>query len=575
MSKNDQLLLTRALNASRHSFFPTYAGLRLIGEQVPNDSAGFLDAMVRRRIQSGDKWRFREFQMYKGSKNLDAKIEHEYRTCIAPSPITALAEAYILGLLAQSSCFSTNSNTYSYRWPKNKKSGSSYEFFASGYKQRNLDIEERLKVPGSVAVITDIKSFYPSAKKNVLINDIKHLITKSSGELKDLGEGIIDFYSQLVSCGPPGIPIGPSSAHILGNLCLSDVDTELSTEFGHSYFRYVDDIIVICDAAETQKTKNKILQCLSSANFEINEDKTIELNYENWKRCVSRPDIAGEDSFHDFSSDLAIYLAFHPKKSEALKTAFKNAGVSIPINRLLALSSYSRYRYFISRRSELSRNIAIWMTSEKSLIERSVRLKNNQLKSLDALISEPSEDTPSLRRWQVQRIRRVVNSLFYLQSFGEWEGNTRLFDSVPELIEQQALAKALSSGCIDSVLPFFGRGPSAFAELWHEHGDRAPTMSSTCHSVPATDSLTVLRLHGVLPENIDTGLSCEHRLFTAAAPSSPNKRKDPDLSFEDEFESLRLGSSGEDISKLTKTRYSRQENSSLEALLLLSSEYRS
>ena len=125
MQIDDQTLLIRTLNASRQNYFPTYVGLRLIGDQVHKDSSGFLNAMVRRRIQSGDKWRFRIFDMYKGSRGSSESIEHEYRRCLAPSPITALAETYILGLLSESPDFSDTSNVYSYRWPSTSRSGSS------------------------------------------------------------------------------------------------------------------------------------------------------------------------------------------------------------------------------------------------------------------------------------------------------------------------------------------------------------------------------------------------------------------------------------------------------------------
>ena len=578
MQIDDQTLLIRTLNASRQSYFPTYVGLRLIGDQIHKDSSGFLNAMVRRRIQSGDKWRFRMFDMYKGSRGSRESIEHEYRRCVAPSPITALAEAYILGLLSESPDFSDTSNVYSYRWPSTSRSGSSYEFFATGYRQRNVDIATLLESPDTVAVVTDIKSFYPSVRKEKITEVLKQSINASPGRLKIMGEGVIDFFDQLMSASPCGIPIGPASAHILGNLSLREADAELSKKFGSNYFRYVDDIVVVCSRSKRQEVEQQIRDCLDRMQFSINEDKTVELDAEGWRKSISRSDISGDDNFQQFSRDLTIYLAFHPGKAAGLKSAFRDAGLCIPIDRFLSLSSYSRYRYFLSRKTGslgLSHKLAIWMTSERKLVERGIKLKANQLQSLDILLAEPVELIPNLRRWQVQRIRRVVNALFYLRGFAEWKVDDDLFNAVPELVEQRALGQALSSQSISHVLPFFGRGPAAFGELWREYGEgpiRLPNMET---SLATVDSLTSLRLQGILPEDEGIFEGSEHRLYSVASPNSPSARQQPDLSFEDEFQSLRLGVSGEDIVNILKTRYSLRESSPLEALSLLSSEYRS
>ncbi len=57
--------------------------------------------------------------------------------------------------------------------------------------------------------------------------------------------------------------------------------------------------------------------------------------------------------------------------------------------------------------------------------------------------------------------------------------------------------------------------------------------------------------------------------------SNTSSRTIPDLSYEDEFESLKLGTSVHEISALAQTRYSQSEGTALSALSLLSSEYRS
>lgn len=132
MAGFDQTLLIRALNSTRQLYFPSYVGLRLIGSQLSSGENDYLRKLVRRRLIAGDAWRFKPFKLYKGSVNTPQGIEHQYRDCFAPSPLTAIAEAFILMKFAETPAFDVSSNVYSYRWPPSNKSGGSYRYFFDG-----------------------------------------------------------------------------------------------------------------------------------------------------------------------------------------------------------------------------------------------------------------------------------------------------------------------------------------------------------------------------------------------------------------------------------------------------------
>jgi hypothetical protein len=125
-------------------------------------------------------------------------------------------------------------------------------------------------------------------------------------------------------------------------------------------------------------------------------------------------------------------------------------------------------------------------------------------------------------------------------------------------------------------LPFYGRGPAAFSEIWLEHGK-----SSAKFATPQTinnaeiDALVSLRLSGTISsETIQSIQINDSRLYNIVNLNT-SSRTIPDLSYEDEFESLKLGTSEQEISELAQTRYSQSEGTALSALSLLSSEYRS
>lgn len=578
---NGHILLTRAMNAVRPTYFPSYTGLRLIGSQMPVDNTGYLERMIFRRLRAADSWRYRSFKLYKGTVFRQGESEHVYRDCLAPSPSTAIAEAVILALMATDPAFNVPERVFSYRWPKTPFSGGNYEYFAEGYRERNIEIAAAL-TKGKVAVVTDIKGFYPSVSTDKIESTLKARLTGDLSQLRSSAEEIMEFYHGLVKSGGQGIPIGPASGHVLGHLVLEDVDKELTEKFGPAYFRYVDDIIVVANEADSRRVEKAVEASLRRYGFEPNVDKTVALPVQEWKHSVLRPDITSADTFSAFTRDLTVYLAFHPDRADEIKAAFATNGLTVPVGRLLAISKYSRYRYFLRRRKApdgLKHAMSLWRSRSEEFPRRALKLKATYEQALASLVIEPHEKDPSLRRWQIQRIRRVVNVLFYLRNFGEWRDRSSQLEEFPELTEQHALAEALSSGRVNPVLPFYGRGVFAFAELWREYGNGFAEFDWTKNGLTSVELESVITLQFCGTLDVVGGLLIgEHpqaRLMRVASRDCPKKRTNPDLSFEDELESLRLSVSNEELSELARTRYSLTESTALDALALMSAEYRS
>jgi hypothetical protein len=220
----------------------------------------------------------------------------------------------------------------------------------------------------------------------------------------------------------------------------------------------------------------------------------------------------------------------------------------------------------------------LYFAKNTDFLQRGLGLKTAYEQTLREYINAPTESSGNLRRWQVQRTRRVINSLFYLRRFDEWGQHMNVFETFPELVEQRELATSLSCGTVNPILPFYGSGPAAFAELWAEHdqGTFSLSLPERGFNLAEIDGLITLRLHGTLSADAlqFSGDNNNLRLLGIVNRHS-SVRSLPDLSFDDEFESLSLGSTEQEISKLVRTRYSLAEGSVLEALSLISSEYRS
>lgn len=577
----DETLLVRSLNVAKPYYFPSYLGLRLIGDQLPKGDTDYLQHTLIRRLNAGDQWRFKKYSMYKGSQYSEGNLQHEYRDCLCPSPLTAICESLILQTMAINPEFAVHPRVYSYHWATSSRAGSSYQFFSEGYRKRNFDISAALSENDQVAVITDIKSFYPSVDKNKLSRILREKPLKNIERDKLSGEAVLNYFDQLLSQDVPGIPIGPASSHVLGHLAMRDIDDELSRKYGNKYFRYVDDIVVVCNKNDMDAVANDIDRCISENGFFLNTSKTAFADYTVWNENMMSDDISHSDSFRKLCKDLGIYLSFFPDRVNSLREMFSNNGLSIPINRISALSNYSRYRKFLGwllYQKGKYQYLAILLSNNDAFVKRAIDIKATHESSAVRLLNEKPSDVPNIRRWQIQRMRRVINPLFYLREFGEWSDVGGLLSEHPEFIEQRALASALKTGNADPVLPYYGRGPAAFSELWVEYGKSIATIGAKSnYSDVEVDGISTLLLQGAIQASqvdlLHESKAC--RMLRLAGGLDRDSRKIPDLSFEDEIGSLMLGATNEKLKKLSMTRHSSSEYSGLDALSLLAEEYRS
>jgi retron-type reverse transcriptase len=126
----------------------------------------------------------------------------------------------------------------------------------------------------------DIKGFYDSINQNILLEKIK-MKTESSLFLSLIENAIINptvpknhskkdrsSFSQY-----SGIPQGLSISNILANIYLYDFDQTIKPNCDY-YYRYVDDIFLICPADKKDNVYASIKNMLQRLNLEINTDKT-------------------------------------------------------------------------------------------------------------------------------------------------------------------------------------------------------------------------------------------------------------------------------------------------------------
>lgn len=94
--------------------------------------------------------------------------------------------------------------------------------------------------PGGIFLRVDVKDYYPSISRDKILKIIKRSIKKT--QAISLIRAAIE--TQTIDEKDGGIPQGLSISNILAAVYLRDMDEELSKLY--AYFRYVDDILVLC-----------------------------------------------------------------------------------------------------------------------------------------------------------------------------------------------------------------------------------------------------------------------------------------------------------------------------------------
>ncbi len=125
----------------------------------------------------------------------------------------------------------------------------------------------------------DIKGFYDHINRDILFSMLKKKIKKDE-VLSLLKKAILNKtvpLSQISSTATEeeatdkGVPQGISISNILANIYLSDIDAKFQKKNGIAYFRYVDDILILCTDKNKNRIYNSIKRDFSKLELSIND----------------------------------------------------------------------------------------------------------------------------------------------------------------------------------------------------------------------------------------------------------------------------------------------------------------
>lgn len=153
----------------------------------------------------------------------------------------------------------------------------------SPYLHKIIDDVSRAMMEGKFDGVLrlDVKDFYPSIRHDLLLNQISKKIRKKEilHLVKDAisKQTVVKASSQKKIYNTTGMPQGLSISNILANVYMQPIDRKYQRRRSMLYFRYVDDILVLCKQKGIECIKNEIINDCKNIGLTIHSDDPAKI----------------------------------------------------------------------------------------------------------------------------------------------------------------------------------------------------------------------------------------------------------------------------------------------------------
>lgn len=456
----------RALNQAKTLNPIIYLSIRCFFENFSKnyEDINLLEEYIRRKLYVRKYWSTKENKLYK------EKVEDKfiYRDVLSLSAFGVICEAYLIRKIVDTQCLKNKVYVYSYILPDKINSTRNYQYYFNGYKERNEAISLALNNINKIALVLDLEKFYPSVNKENMKKVFFDKMKQDNDEIYTLSSNIIN---SLLDCSYSGIPIGTDLSHLMAQIYLHDFDEKMIQQYSNNYFRYVDDIVIVCDVEEIASIKEFVKSTLPE-ELKINESKTDQLNFKEWQILTKSNDKESEN-LNQILNIITAYISMHPLKIDDLEQMLNKKGFNIPLRKIKKQSKSKNYMKFINfliRGEGFLSKFEIYYMKPESIISKLVYLKEYYLVKFNELSKlKYSNDNSAENRSNTQQLKFILNRLLYLCTLEELE---KLLTSIPEtekFSDTKEVIFALSSKNLVNTIKFGGKLVQTVCELWKEN----------------------------------------------------------------------------------------------------------
>ena len=506
MSELYNNIALRALNQTRTLNPITYLGIRCLFDNLSEKTSksGLLEDLLRRKLLVRKEWPFKHNKLYKEKIN----DKFEYREIISLSPFGVISESFIMREIHKNKCYDNKENVHSYLLPQYKTSNRNYQYYFNGYKKRNENITKVFNEnQQDIALVLDLEKFYPSINKSSVKDKILQNLKKHEYDIHSLGNKII---TSILDSSKNGVPIGPDLSHLIAQIYLEDFDRKMCDKYDIKYFRYVDDIIVICNIEDKKDIINFIEDTLPE-ELNIKESKTCELFFDDWN-ILNQPNDKENENFNDILSLMTAFISMYPAKIDDLENKLNNNNYNIPIKRIREQSKSKSYFKFLEYKIKYGEFsvFQIYAITTFSIIMKLDSLRSIYLNKFNNLIKLSfSDEENAENRSNTQQLKFILNRLLYLFPLPKL---AEIYPQIPKtekFADSREIILALTTQNLTKTLQFGGKVVQTVCELWKENNfeliklDIQSIIKVTNHLNDIVDSIIIMYLNEVIDFNIE------------------------------------------------------------------------
>jgi len=503
-----EVLAVRAVNQYRRRDVLTYLALRYY---LDNDAAR-TDSWAREVatdlvLTRSDPVYFQALHF----KDLSHRQEIDHRPMFLPCANEALAEAALLAECAKRpQVFGNPSCVFSYDLNTGNDRSGIFAHYSKGLRERHEAIARACDDnPNGIVRYIDLKRFYPSVTIDTA-SKAWRVASDNAGldpRWRELGLKLLHDHG----CADPkqsSILTGPMFSHLIANLVLRALDEDFASNPRVRYFRYVDDITLVGAKAHVTQALNGIQKRIEAFGLAIHDDhspKSLVLNSDEW--LVGREDFG--DSRHEISwmtliGDLKRFLLANPESNDALRIAFGNAGLRIPVR---DYSSAIYERSFLENIKRLSPRRwfrrKLQSVTIDSLMKQALWLRDSYDKEFLELSVGFNKVSPYERKRRIPKLRYRAARLSYLATEQRLADLAAQIHEIRELHLQSMVMKAIASGNISELMKLGTNAAQAAAQPMRASGILT-SYDATELSEAEMQAMAVFRLNGVnIQGNLD------------------------------------------------------------------------
>jgi len=497
-----ELLAVRAINQYRRRDVLAYLGLRyyLENDCAKND--------IWARDISVHLVNTRNLPIYFRSCHFkeieDDRVIH--RNIYLPGANEILAESALIYDCSKEPAFNSLECVYSYQFPDLSSKEGIFKNYFPRFQKRNISIAKVCKDLGGSAttvLYTDIKKFYPSIPYELALKVWNSTCNSSniSAVSREIGERLLAQYAEMAKSHNEGLGIltGPMFSHLIANLILAEVDKQMVQYTKEKYWRYVDDFVLVGSADEVKKSRNHLSSILKDMGFSLHDEgKDFEVESTVWLKTFEKYERSKINVWTNLIANIKRFLITKPEERGALKQAFSEQGINIPLlnyANTVAESSYREqfYNWLAKHRWAFD---SVRVLSVDKLVNNAVQTREIYYQKMNMLLGKNYNIGQYERKQLISKLRFYAMRLSYLASSSEMLSISNALSTYRELCLQSRVMNAIHSQDVSSLVKLGVNAVQAAAQILRIQGNTVRCSLDSFGEVEL-QGLAILRLNGI------------------------------------------------------------------------------